>query len=36
MNGTSWFPMMAAGIVTTGADFEKMLNKMLLGWPGEW
>lgn len=33
MNGTSWFPkknpMMAAGIVTTGADFEKMLNKML-------
>lgn len=33
MNGTSWFPkknpMMAAGIITTGADFEKMLRKML-------
>lgn len=33
MNGTSWLPkrnpQFAAGIITTGADFEKMLHKML-------
>ncbi|CAK9037134.1 unnamed protein product [Durusdinium trenchii] len=33
MNGTSWLPkknpQIAAGIVTTGSDFEKMLHKML-------
>ena len=33
MNGTSWLPKknppFAAGIITTGADFEKMLHQML-------